>query len=289
MVELAYVGTRGRGLTSKTDLNQAPNIVGVNSPNINRPYIGQSPALTTVSLAQSLGELDYHAFLFKGMRRFSNGFSALVSYTFGKAIDLVSNNDGPIFTNVFDRYYDRGPADYDVTHTLVGSFIYELPFARNHVLGGWQVNGIGYWRSGLALTISQSGAMASTGITNNRPNVVEGQTGASSDPTIDQWFDPTAFSRTEPTGTFGNIGRNTLRGPEIFNIDLSLVKNTKIGPVDTELRVEAFNLFNHPQFGPPARTFGNTDFGRITTAASPTCQTCGTSERQIQFGIKVRF
>jgi Carboxypeptidase regulatory-like domain len=289
MVELAYVGTRGRGLTSKTDLNQAPNIVGVTNQNINRPYFATSPGLTTVSTAQDLGELDYHAFLFKGMKRFSNGFSALVSYTFGKAIDLVSNNDGPLFTNVFDPGYDRGPADYDVKHTLVASFIYELPFARKHWAGGWQVNGIGYYRSGLALTISQSGTMQSTGIGNNRPNVVEGKTGESSDPTIAQWFDVTAFTRTEPTGTFGNIGRNTLRGPEIFNIDLSLVKNTRIGPLDTELRIETFNLFNHPQFGPPARTFGNTDFGTITTSANPSCQTCGTSERQIQIGLKVRF
>jgi len=289
MVELAYVGTRGRGLTSKTDLNQAPNVVGVTNQNINRPYIRQSPGLTTVSTAQSLGELDYHAFLFKGMKRFTNGFSALVSYTFGKAIDLVSNNDGPIFTNIFDPSYDRGVADYDVKHTLVASFLYELPFARKHVLGGWQVNGIGYWRSGLALNITQSGAMQSTGITNNRPNLVSGRTGASDDPTVDQWFDSTAFSRTEPTGTFGDLGRNTLRGPELFNVDMSLVKNTRIGRFDTELRIEAFNVLNHPQFGPPARTFGNADFGRITTMASPTCQTCGTSERQIQMALKVRF
>jgi hypothetical protein len=261
----------------------------VTNQNINRPYIKQSPGLTTVSTAQSLGELDYNAFLFKGVKRFTNGFSALVSYTFGKATDLVSNNDGPIFTNIFDPQYDRGPADYDVTHTLVGSFVYELPFGRKHVLDEWQLNGIGFWRSGLALTVSQSGTMQSTGIGNNRPNLVEGKTGAAADPTIDQWFDPTAFVRTEPTGTFGNIGRNTLRGPEIFNIDMSLVKHTQIGRLDTELRIETFNLLNHPQFGPPARTFGNADFGRITSSANPSCQTCGTSERQIQIGVKVRF
>jgi hypothetical protein len=287
MVELAYVGTRGRGLTSKTDLNQPRNVVGVTT--LVRPYRTQSPGLTTVSTAQSLGELDYHAFLFKGMKRFSNGFSALVSYTFGKAIDLVSNNDGPIFTNIFDPYYDRGPADYDVRHTLSASVIYQLPFARNHFLGGWQVNAIGQVRSGLALTVSQSGTMQSTGIGNNRPNLVDGKTGASADPTIDQWFDPTAFTRTEPTGTFGSIGRNTLRGPGLFNIDLSLVKNTRIGKLDTELRIEAFNVLNHPQFGPPARVFGNTNFGQITSTANPTCQTCGTSERQVQLGVKVRF
>ncbi len=289
MIELAYVGTAGRHLTSKTDLNQAPNIVGVTNAEVNRPYIKQSPALRTVSTAQSLGTLDYNALLFKGVKRFTNGFSALVAYTFGKAIDLVSNNDGPIFTNIFDPGYDRGPADYDVKHTLVASFLYELPFAKKHVLGGWQVNGIAFYRSGLALTVSQSGTMASTGITNNRPNAVEGKSGYNSDKTIDHWFDTTAFTRTESTGTFGDLGRNTLRGPEIFNVDFSLVKNTRIGRVDTELRIETFNLFNHPQFGPPARTFGNGDFGTITASATPTCQTCGTSERQIQFGVKLRF
>ena len=187
------------------------------------------------------------------MKRFSNGFSALVSYTFGKAIDLVSNNDGPIFTNIFDPGYDRGPADYDVKHTLVASFIYELPFARKHGLGGWQVNGIGYYRSGLAADHQPDrGPCSRPGLTNNRPNVVDGKTGGEP-PTrrSTSGSTPTAFTRTETTGTFGNIGRNTLRGPEIFNIDLSLVKNTKIGTLDTELRIETFNIFNHPQFGPP--------------------------------------
>jgi hypothetical protein len=287
MVEVAYVGSRGRHLTSKTDLNQAPPIVGVTDQNVNRPFAKLSPALRVVSTAQSRGTLDYNALLFKGMKRFSNGFSALVSYTFGKVIDLVSNNDGPIFTNIFDPLYDRGPADYDVTHTLVTSFIYELPFARSHVLGGWQVNGISYWRTGIPVNITQTGTMASTGIT-NRPNRVGN--GMNSDPTIDHWFDASAFQRpADTTGTFGDAGRNIMRGPGTFNIDLSLVKHTKFGRVDSELRVEAFNVLNHPQFGQPNGVLGNAAFGTITAMSSPTCGTCGTSERQIQAAVKLRF
>jgi hypothetical protein len=291
MLELAYVGSRGRQLTTKTDLNQAPPTVGVTNSNVNRPYIVQSPALRTVSTAISDGTLDYNALLFKGVKRFSNGFSALVSYTFGKTIDYISNNDGPIYTNIFNRSYDRGPADYDVTHTLVASFLYELPFARKHPLGGWQVNGIGYWRSGLPINVTQSGTMASTGITNNRPNRIGD--GVPSDQTIDSWIDPADFQRTaDSTGTFGDSGRNILRGPKIFNIDMSLFKMTKIGPIDTEFRIEAFNVFNHPQFGTPSGNnaqLGNSAFGTITSSATPSCQTCGTSERQIQFGLKLRF
>jgi hypothetical protein len=129
--------------------------------------------------------------------------------------------------------------------------------------------------------------MASTGIGNNRPNRIGN--GMNSDPTIDHWFDPAAFQRVEPTGTFGDAGRSILRGPSSWNIDATLVKHTKFGKVDSELRVEAFNLLNHPQFGPPGRTLGNADFGVITTTSSPVCQTCGTSERQVQVAMKLKF
>ena len=73
-------------------------------------------------------------------------------------------------TNVYDPGYNRGPADYDVTHTLSSSWIYELPFARESRLGGWQVNGIVYWRTGLPFTVTQTGQMLSTGVVNNRPD-----------------------------------------------------------------------------------------------------------------------
>ena len=70
---------------------------------------------------------------------------------------------------------------------------------------------------------------------------------------------------------------------------MSLIKNTKFGRIDTELRVEAFNVLNHPQFGQPNGQFGNAAFGTITASANPRCATCGTSERQIQLAIKLRF
>jgi hypothetical protein len=85
------------------------------------------------------------------------------------------------------------------------------------------------------------------------------------------------------------VGRNTARGPGIFNIDMSLVKNTKIAKLDTELRIEAFNVLNHPQFGQPNGQLGNAAFGTITASGNPQCGTCGTSERQIQVAVKLRF
>ena len=290
LVEVAYVGSRGGQLVLKTDQNQAPPIVGVTNPNVNRPYAAVSPALGTVGTVQTSGTLDYHALLVKVQRRFANGLSFLNAYTYGKAIDLTSDNDGGVtLTNVYDPGYNRGPADYDVTHTLSSSWIYELPFARQNRLGGWHVNGIVYWRTGLPFTVTQTGQMLSTGIFNNRPDRTGD--GRAAEPTVEQWFDTAAFRRTaDGTGTFGSAGRNILRGPGQFNVDLSLIKTTRCGRVESELRIEAFNLLNHPQFAQPNGQLGNPGFGTITAMLSnPACASCGTTERQVQLGLKLRF
>ena len=85
---------------------------------------------------QSKGTLDYNALLVKFQRRFANNFSLLNSYTYGKSIDLNSDNDGDVtLTNVYDPQYNRGPSDYDITHTLSRrASIYELPWATREAL-----------------------------------------------------------------------------------------------------------------------------------------------------------
>jgi Carboxypeptidase regulatory-like domain len=290
LVEVAYAGSRGRQLTLKDDPNQAPPVLGVTNPDINRPYAAVSPALRTLGRVASRGELDYNALLVKFNRRFANRFSFANSYTLAKTEDLNSDNDGTVtLTNVFDPEYNRGPADYDVRHTFSSNWIYELPFGTDKIYGGWQVSGILYLRSGLPLTITQSGTMLSTGVANNRPDTIGDP--KLDNPTIDQWFNTAAFARTvEPTATFGNTGRNTVRGPGQFNIDFSLIKLTRFGRVETEFRIEAFNLLNHAQFAQPNGQLGNAAFGTISQMLSnPACSLCGTTERQIQIGVKARF
>jgi hypothetical protein len=81
-----------------------------------------------------------------------------------------------------------------------------------------------------------------------------------------------------------------VRGPGDFNVDMSVIKNTKIGHVDTEVRLEAFNVLNHPQFAQPQGQLGNPAFGTISAMlASPSCSLCGTTERQVQLAFKVKF
>jgi hypothetical protein len=176
-----------------------------------------------------------------------------------------------------------------VTHTFSSNWIYELPWAAQKGYGGWQVSGILYLRSGLPLQITQSQSMLSTGITNNRPNTICDP--VLDNPTIDRWFNTSCFQQVaDTTGSFGNTARNSVRGPGDFNIDMSVIKNTKIDRLDTEVRLEFFNVLNHPQFAQPNGQLGNSAFGTISAMlASPSCALCGTTERQVQLAVKVKF
>jgi hypothetical protein len=287
MAEAAYVGSQGRQMVLKVDINQAPPVVGVSDSNVNRPFITLAPDVRSLSQSQSIGTVDYHGLLLKFQRRFADNFSFLNSYTFGQSIDFASDNEAGI-TNTYDLGYNRGPSDYDVKHTFSSSWVYELPLARNKVYGGWQMSGILYLRGGLPLTITQTQGVQSTG-TGNRPNRI--CDGKLANPTIEKWFDTSCFVRTtDITGTYGDAGRGILRGPGSFNIDASLIKNTKIAGVSTEVRLEAFNVLNHPQFANPNTTFDNAAGGTISAMlSSPSCSLCGTTERQVQIGVKVKF
>jgi hypothetical protein len=290
MVEAAYSGSRTVNAALKTDLNQAPPRVGVTDQNINRPFATVSPALRTVGTLSSSGYVEYNGLLMKFQRRSANHISFLNSYTFGRAIDLNSDNDGTVtLTNIFDPEYNRGPADYDVTHTFSSNWIYELPWAAQRGYGGWQISGILYLRSGLPITVTQSQSMLSTGITNNRPNTICDPVAGGA--TIDKWFNTACFQQVaDSSGTFGDTLRNTVRGPGDFNVDMSVIKNTKIGPVGSELRLEVFNLLNRPQFANPNNQLGNAAFGTISAMlASPSCALCGTTERQVQLALKLKF
>ncbi|HXE80030.1 MAG TPA: carboxypeptidase-like regulatory domain-containing protein [Vicinamibacterales bacterium] len=291
LVEVAYAGSRGRQLMAKVNPNQAPPVVGVTNSNVNRPFARIAPELRNIGQAASIGYVDYNGLLIKFQRRFADNFSFLNSYTWGKAIDINSDNDGDVtFTNVYDiENYHRGPADYDVAHTFSSSWIYELPWARDRAWGGWQLNGILFLRSGLPFTVTQTQGVQSTG-TGNRPNRI--CDGRLDNPTIDRWFDASCFvPPADTTGTYGNAGRNILRGPGQFNIDASLIKRTRIGRFLTEIRIEAFNVLNHPQFAPrPNSTIGNANVGTITSMLpNPACALCGTTERQVQIAGKVSF
>jgi hypothetical protein len=190
--------------------------------------------------------------------------------------------------NAYDAAYNRGVSSYSVRHTFTSNWIYELPFGRDSKLGGWQVSGILFVRSGLPFTVTQTQGVASTG-TGNRPNLVGDP--HLDNPTIDKWFNTAAYQVVpDTTGTYGNVGRNTLEGPGQFNIDMSLLKRTRFGRVGSELRIEAFNILNHPQFANPNGTIGNAAVGTITALIANSAGAFGnTTARQVQLSLKLTF
>jgi hypothetical protein len=192
---------------------------------------------------------------------------------------------------------ERGRSNFDVRHRLSTSFSYELPFGRGRrfanddgaltsLLSGFQFNGIVTLQSGRPFTVallseidnSNTGRSTLGFGANDRPNVAGDPSVASRTP--ERWFNTQAFV-FPAFGTFGNAGRNILDGPGYQNINASLLKNTRLGErMNLQLRLEAFNLFNHPNFNLPDNFLGSPTFGQILSARDP---------RHLQFGAKLLF
>ncbi|MEP7365264.1 MAG: carboxypeptidase regulatory-like domain-containing protein [Acidobacteriota bacterium] len=246
------------------------------------------PQYTAVNVINmTVANSVYHSLQLKMDKRFSKGVGVLVAYTVGKLIsdsnNTVSNNGGaannPANTqNWYNLQSERSLSEMDVTRNLVVSFVAELPFGPGKALfsgasglgaklaGGWQFNGITSHRTGFPL--SMSATIAGGG---NRPNST-GQSAAidgsrTRGESLNKWFDTSAFLQP-PSFSLGNVGRTLpdVRGPSIFNLDLSLIKNVKMNEkAQLQLRFEYFNVTNTPSFGQPNTALGSGAFGRVTS------------------------
>ena len=162
-----------------------------------------------------------------------------------------------------------------------------MPFWRDRWFGGWQLSSLLLARSGYPFSVFQTQGPQSTS-TNAfpgslfRPDRIG--SGLVDDPTVDRWFDTSAFRMpSEATATYGDAGRNILRGPGQFTIDAALAKLTRFGAVETEVRLEAFNVLNHPTFANPVSNIAAGNAGAISSLMP------FTPMRQLQLGLKVRF
>ena len=233
------------------------------------------------------GESSYKGMDLAFEKRFSSGYSFGMSYTLSDCKDntaehLTTGGSPSRSQNARDLDAWYGPCGYDNRHRFSANFVLELPFAKQSTgatkafLGDWLVSGIFAARSGRPFTVTQGNNNVGpyhTGL----PNRVGDGEGPK---TVDRWFDPTAFQPVT-SGTFGNAGRNILRGPGWKALDLSLQKRLFAGPASLIFRWDVFNVFNTVNFGLPNADVSSGAVGTITTLSG--------DPRLMQFSLRVLF
>jgi len=243
---------------------------------------------------------DYDAVTFGLRQRMYKGIQADAHYTWARTRDMSthSNGGGQTMDN-YDIWRDYGPANWDIPHRFVASYLYDIPFLKSspqpllkYLVAGWQVSGVTTMQSGSPVNVTLSADRANIGITGQqRPDLVGAAPTLSCvedpDPArrhqLMNCFDAAAFALPAQF-TFGNAPRNLLRGPKFVSTDISFMKTVPIGGgARFQFRAEMYNIFNNVNYGNPGSTFGvplASSFGRITSAGSM---------RQVQLGGKVLF
>ena len=289
-LEIGYTGNTGQKLGQRYNLD-----AGTVDPTNTIPLSQREPYPQFngfILISDNRGWSSYEALTARFERSFRSGLYLLASYTWQKSLDLGATDDFSLMSTAF-KVFDRGHSAFDTPQRFVLSYNYELPLGKgkkllgnssglvNALVGGWQWNGITTFSAGQYHTISTAifwPNIAST-FNTSTPNVIGNPT-QGQDPR-GSWFNNAAFAY--PTLHIeGNAGRNQFQTPGIANYDMSLFKNTHITErLAAQLRVEAFNIFNHTQFGVPNMTWGTPNFGKISSTQ--------VDARRLQIGLRVTF
>jgi hypothetical protein len=267
-----------------------------------RPY----PQFTGVSIGSTnVGNSIYHSMQLKATKRFSDSLIAL-SYTVSKGIGdseavvgwLEQSGTPNSFMNNNNRRLDRSINAFDNPQRLVVSYNVALPFGTGRkwlgnsgairpVVSGWEFNGVYTAESGNPLFLTTASNLTNSSGGGSRPNSTGKSAKLSGDPhdRLTQWFDTTVFTQP-PAFTFGNVTRTLpdVRDHGINNMDFGLVKNNRFlkdGRMNLQFRSEFFNVFNRVRFGNPGLTFGNPQFGVVTSQVN--------QPRLIQFALKLLY
>lgn len=295
--EVAYVGNKG----TRLQYGSAGNVPlgGPGNVQARRPY----PIWGVFLLQQWGGSSTYHSLQTKVEKRFKKGLSFLASYTFSKCLDGPGSEEGASPATYLDNQ-NRGVCSFDVPHNFVTSFVYELPFGQgralfshapkavNAVIGGWQWQSINTLQSGVPYTVTINTDRANTGQSGQRPDSI----GPTVQPkTLSCWY----FTSANPAckaqlpsqaDTFllpaqymyGNLGRNTLRGDRLVQLDMSLNKDWKLTESKSfEFRAQVFNLTNTVSFAAPSGNENLATGGQVTATRN--------QPRLFEFGLKFAF
>jgi len=295
--EVAYAGSKGDKLYEFRNANAVQPSA---DPNANYQDLRLRPYLSDLPLWCSCNSSTYHSMQTKVEKRLSNGLSFLTAFTYGKSIDEVSTASLGFHGGGYARDWnhpeeEKGPSDFDQKFRFVNSVSYSLPFGKgkkflnqmnavgNAIIGGWELQGIQSYTSGVPLTIQAANGESNTdGDSEERPNRVLGTPLYPSSQSASLWFNPAAFVATA-FGTLGNAGRNIIYTQPQVGIDSSLFKDFAITErAKLQFRSEFFNMINHPNFRANSlNNYFDSPGAGVYSAANPA--------RQIQFALKVIF
>jgi hypothetical protein len=323
LLEIGYVGTKGTKLPRFIEENPAVFVPGETGgvpnsteDNVNnrRLYSGCNLSPTSppcnfasVGLIAGIADSSYNALQASLQKRFSHGLSFLASYTYSKTLDDVSSfnitgsasqsvaGENDLAQDPFNLPAEYGRSMFDARNRFVISYQWMLPFWNHpqnwyqHVLGGWQLNGISTFMSGTPFTVYdstdvslQGSAPEISGFSSNRPDVVGNPNNGPRTP--QEWFNTAAFQQLNPVtqaGQFGNEGRNVVQGPGLQEWDFSAFKNIPIHESKSlQFRAEFFNVFNHANFRLPDNDVSSPTFGEISESLPG---------RQVQVALKFYF
>ena len=317
VVEIAYAGDEASHLEMQREGDTPiPTILANGQEFFPAGAPRRNPTWAGIHYYSMDGKSNYNSLTATLRRQFSSGFQGQIFYTYAKALDntsSVNSTDSQRSPNAIldaaNPSRDWGLSDTDFRQALVYNFSYLLPFrasskALEAVVSGWTLESIGTFTTGHPFTarLSKNVSQDQNSTLADRPDLV---LGASNNPNhaasigcpgfavgtplgnADHWFDPCSF--TSPlAGTYGDVGRNTIIGPGLEDVDFGLEKRfTLRNEVNATFKTEVFNIFNHANFGLPTATAlvasgaPNPAAGRITYTV--------TSSRQIQFALRINF
>jgi hypothetical protein len=293
MLAARYVGSKGTDLNIERNYNQFVNGV--------RPYTALSAnspidpgvPLSNITVYESDGNSSYNALWVTAQKRFAKGLQFNAAYSWSKSIDDNSRNfQGVVLQDSNNIRGDRGLSDFDTRQRIVLNGIYELPFKGNRLKEGWQLSLVETSQGGNPLNFHTTNS-SFTGNANLRPNVtgpvmVGFFPATNGSPTsIGYIQNPSVF--VNQGAAFGNLGRNVVTGPGWSDLDLALVKNTRVSErFRLQMRADAFDTLNHANFTNPGTTVGSTTLGIITGGTRYAAGDFGTS-RQLQLSMKLLF
>jgi hypothetical protein len=292
IVDVTYVGRRGLYLQRERNINQLRAGTLQANPGVNiaalRPYQGYG----VIRISENSGRSIYNSLQISADRRYMNGLKIGSAYTLGSSRDNASDKRNVLWNTYDDTIY-VGPSNFDRRHVLNFYYIYDLPWFREqdtllrNVLGGWQVSGATFMRSGTPFTVGQTNQdiagvgdagfgqpWSQTGNASVNHRLYDGTPGSLA-------LDTSVFVRPA-NGTFGNSPRNAYRQPGEMQWDLAIFKNFAMGGTRrAQFRAEMFNFPNHPNLGGIDANPLSGNFGRITNKDN--------NRRDIQMSLRFLF